>query len=165
MVPRPQAQHAVPEAEPAVASVAPESVPCGAVPGGECPVSSRRGMAIFRRLGRHVSETLEGPRISRAPSGRATIVSFHRCSGLPAGRGQWPPEGHWRSVVQQTSTMQRVVGDEANEHSHPAVIHSHDHYHVTHHHSEGALGEFEHRSHYYEHAHTHASLTHAHANW
>lgn len=58
--------------------------------------------------------------------------------------------------------MQQVVGDEENEHSHPAVVHTHDHYHVSHHHTGGILGEFTHRSHYHQHEHNHAPLVHAH---
>jgi hypothetical protein len=63
--------------------------------------------------------------------------------------------------MSETQTEQRVVGDVANQHSHDAVVHTHDHYHVTHHHSDGALGEFEHRSHYHLHEHNHALLVHA----
>lgn len=64
--------------------------------------------------------------------------------------------------MQQTSTIQRVVGDEQNEHSHSALLHTHDHYHVTHHHKGGLLGEFEHRTRYHLHEHNHAPLVHAH---
>lgn len=64
--------------------------------------------------------------------------------------------------MQQTQTIQRVVGDEKNEHSHDAVVHTHDHYHVTHHHTGGLLGEFEHRTRYHLHEHNHAPLVHAH---
>jgi hypothetical protein len=64
--------------------------------------------------------------------------------------------------VQQTQTIQRVVGDEEHEHSHAAVVHTHDHYHVTHHHTGGVLGEFEHRTRYHLHEHNHAPLVHAH---
>lgn len=64
--------------------------------------------------------------------------------------------------MQEAPTMQQVVGDEENEHSHPAVVHTHDHYHVSHHHTGGILGEFTHRSHYHQHEHNHAPLVHAH---
>ena len=37
-----------------------------------------------------------------------------------------------------------------------------DHYHVTHHHTGGPLGEFEHRAHYHAHEHNHAPLVHGH---
>jgi len=64
--------------------------------------------------------------------------------------------------VAQSASAQRVVGDTANEHSHPPIVHTHDHYHVSHHHTGGPLGEFEHRSHYHLHEHNHAPLVHAH---
>jgi hypothetical protein len=64
--------------------------------------------------------------------------------------------------VQQTSTIQRVVGDEGGEHTHAGIVHSHDHYHVTHHHTGGVLGEFEHRTRYHLHEHNHAPLVHGH---
>ena len=57
---------------------------------------------------------------------------------------------------------QRVEGDVEHEHSHPPVVHAHDHYHVSHHHTGGVLGEFEHRTTYHEHEHNHAPLVHAH---
>jgi hypothetical protein len=59
-------------------------------------------------------------------------------------------------------TMQRVTGDVEHEHTHPGVVHGHDHYHVTHHHTGGPLGEFEHRTHYHEHDHNHATIVHGH---
>lgn len=67
-----------------------------------------------------------------------------------------------RSALQQTGTSQHVAGDQEHEHSHAAVVHTHDHYHVTHHHTGGVLGEFEHRTRYHMHEHNHATLVHAH---
>jgi hypothetical protein len=59
---------------------------------------------------------------------------------------------------------QRAVGDEAKrqEHHHAPETHEHDHYHVSHHHTGGPLGEFEHRSRYHSHSHNHAEIVHAH---
>jgi hypothetical protein len=67
-------------------------------------------------------------------------------------------------TYQGGGTPQTVVGEEAREqeHTHDAVIHAHDHYHVSHHHTGGPLGEFEHRARYHSHEHNHASLVHAH---
>jgi hypothetical protein len=61
---------------------------------------------------------------------------------------------------------QTTVGEKANEqeHVHPAQLHNHDHYHVTHHHTGGPLGEFDHRSHYHSHEHNHAPLVHGHGH-
>jgi hypothetical protein len=50
-------------------------------------------------------------------------------------------------------------------HSHPKVVHSHDHYHISHHHRSGvesALGEWEHRSSWHTHEHNHSVLIHGH---
>jgi hypothetical protein len=58
---------------------------------------------------------------------------------------------------------QTVVGKE--EHTHPGDLHSHDHYHVSHHHTGGLLGEFTHRAHYHQHEHSHAPLVHAHEKY
>lgn len=58
---------------------------------------------------------------------------------------------------------QTVEGEHA--HTHDAVVHSHDHYHVTHHHRSGiggALGDFEHRTSWHTHGHDHGPLTHSH---
>ena len=62
----------------------------------------------------------------------------------------------------QPAAKQRVVGDLEHEHAHDSVVHSHDHYHVSHHHTGGVLGQFEHRTHYHEHEHNHGRLVHAH---
>jgi hypothetical protein len=48
------------------------------------------------------------------------------------------------------------------EHAHPPQIHAHDHYHVSHYHKGGPLGEWEHRTHWHTHEHNHAPLTHCH---
>lgn len=63
------------------------------------------------------------------------------------------------------ATDQTTVGEKAREqeHTHDAVVHAHDHYHVTHH-RDGALGTFEHRAHYHSHEHNHAPLLHAHSH-
>jgi hypothetical protein len=57
---------------------------------------------------------------------------------------------------------QRVVGDHEGEHAHEPVVHTHDHYHVSHHHTGGVLGQFEHRTTYHEHEHNHGPLVHGH---
>ena len=58
---------------------------------------------------------------------------------------------------------QRTEGEgEVPEHTHPAVVHTHDHYHVTHHHSDNPLNEWEHRAYWHTHEHNHNTLTHSH---
>jgi hypothetical protein len=47
-------------------------------------------------------------------------------------------------------------------HTHPATTHEHDHYHVSHHHRDAPLGEWEHRTYWHTHEHNHAQLTHSH---
>jgi hypothetical protein len=61
---------------------------------------------------------------------------------------------------------QRTEG-QGNEpaHTHPATMHAHDHYHVTHHHRSGlagAVGEWEHQTYWHTHDHNHSELTHSH---
>src|SRR3954454_14156344 len=99
-------------------------------------------------------------------------------SGLPSRPCKTERGPHWRirdprratiplerrCALTQASTMQHVVGDVGNQHPHEAVVHMHDHYQVSHHHSGGVLGEFEHRTAYHEHEHNHAPLVHAHGN-
>jgi hypothetical protein len=62
--------------------------------------------------------------------------------------------------------VQRVEGPgKEPSHTHPARMHVHDHYHVTHHHAgglAGAVAEFEHRSSWHTHEHNHTELTHSH---
>jgi hypothetical protein len=70
-----------------------------------------------------------------------------------------------QTMTQQgTASGQRVVGDEQHEHAHGAVVHTHDHYHVSHYHTGGVLAQFEHRTTYHEHAHNHGPLVHAHSD-
>jgi hypothetical protein len=60
-------------------------------------------------------------------------------------------------------TLQRTEGHgDQPEHVDAAVEHSHDHYHVSHHHKGGVLGEWDHRTAWHTHAHNHAALTHSH---
>jgi len=59
--------------------------------------------------------------------------------------------------------VQRTEGEgRENTHHHPARVHSHDHYHISHHHRDGLLGEWEHRTYWHTHDHNHAELTHSH---
>ncbi len=46
------------------------------------------------------------------------------------------------------------------EHSHPPVVHTHDHYHVVHYHRED--GGFDHREYWHTHEHNHSQLVHSH---
>jgi hypothetical protein len=46
------------------------------------------------------------------------------------------------------------------EHTHPAVTHSHDHWHISHH--VGAEERVEHRVYWHTHAHNHNELVHSH---
>jgi hypothetical protein len=67
-------------------------------------------------------------------------------------------------TASQPDVRQTTVGEEAKaqEHVHPAETHTHDHYHVSHHHTGGLLGEFEHRARYHSHEHNHAAVVHGH---
>ncbi len=57
--------------------------------------------------------------------------------------------------------QQRVEGQgTAPEHTHPAVTHSHDHWHVSHHVEDD--GRVEHRTYWHTHPHNHGELTHSH---
>ncbi|HUZ00624.1 MAG TPA: hypothetical protein VMU89_09745 [Thermomicrobiaceae bacterium] len=66
--------------------------------------------------------------------------------------------------VQPAAEIPQTTEGEGKEptHTHPAIVHSHDHYHVTHHHTGGLLGEFEHRTYWHTHEHDHSALTHSH---
>lgn len=58
---------------------------------------------------------------------------------------------------------ERTEGDgKAGTHTHPAVEHSHDHWHVSHHHTGGLGDDFEHRAWWHTHAHNHNAITHSH---
>ena len=59
---------------------------------------------------------------------------------------------------------QRVQGEgKEPTHAHPAVTHTHDHWHITHHHRDGMLvGEWEHKSSWHTHEHNHGPMTHSH---
>lgn len=63
----------------------------------------------------------------------------------------------------QQSTMQRVEGEGRQpEHRHEAMVHTHDHYHVSHHHGGGLLGSWEHRTFWHTHEHNHNAMMHSH---
>ena len=62
-----------------------------------------------------------------------------------------------------SSVKQRTDGNGREpEHLHPATVHSHDHYHVSHHHKGGLGGEWDHRTYWHTHEHNHAPLQHSH---
>ena len=62
-----------------------------------------------------------------------------------------------------TDVRQRTEGEgKEPEHTHPATAHSHDPWHVSHHHTGGLGDDYEHRSSWHTHAHNHAPLTHSH---
>src|SRR5438874_6875275 len=75
----------------------------------------------------------------------------------PARRGE-------DSMARQgTQVVQRTEGEGTEgTHVHPARVHTHDHYHVSHHHKDGVLGEWEHRTYWHTHEHNHTELTHSH---
>jgi len=54
-----------------------------------------------------------------------------------------------------------VSGFEA--HSHPKMLHSHEHIHIAHHSQGGPSGEVEHLASTHPHEHDHAAVEHAHA--
>jgi hypothetical protein len=54
-----------------------------------------------------------------------------------------------------------MTGPAFEEHTHDPMVHTHEHWHVTHHWSETA-GTFEHLASKHSHEHDHADLTHSH---
>jgi hypothetical protein len=92
------------------------------------------------------------------PTADEQRASMSAGSAMSAGQAT----GVREPTRQMAAAGQHVVGDEEHEHAHPAVVHTHDHYHVSHHHTGGVLGQFEHRTHYHEHEHNHGALVHAH---
>jgi hypothetical protein len=63
----------------------------------------------------------------------------------------------------QTETPQWTAGEgREGTHIHPATVHEHDHYHVSHHHKDGLMSDWEHRTYWHSHEHNHAELKHSH---
>src|SRR5438034_11372014 len=64
---------------------------------------------------------------------------------------------------QGSMAVQRTEGEvKQATHNHPATTHTHDHYHVSHHHRGTPLAEWDHRTFWHSHAHNHNLLTHSH---
>ena len=62
-----------------------------------------------------------------------------------------------------TDVPQRTDGEgREGTHTHPATVHEHDHYHVSHHHKAGVVDEWDHRTYWHTHEHNHAELKHSH---
>ena len=53
------------------------------------------------------------------------------------------PPGIQEANDMKAAVEQEVVGDLGNQHEHPAQLHTHDHYHVSHHHTKNPLAESE----------------------
>ncbi len=64
-------------------------------------------------------------------------------------------------MTQRTSQYTEGTGNQP-EHTHSPQMHGHDHYHVSHHHKAGVLGEWDHRTYWHTHQHNHNALTHSH---
>ena len=85
----------------------------------------------------------------------------------PEGSITQPETGTARTGPQAASSASEVAqhiegeGDQAS-HLHAATVHSHDHYHVSHHHKGSFLGEWDHRTSWHTHEHNHAPLQHSH---
>jgi hypothetical protein len=47
-------------------------------------------------------------------------------------------------------------------HSHPLLVHTHDHYHVAHVHASGMTPDFTHQACWHAHEHDHNQVTHSH---
>ena len=61
------------------------------------------------------------------------------------------------------ATSQRTEGaGREPEHTHPATIHTHDHFHVTHVHVAGADPEWRHQANWHTHEHDHRVVVHSH---
>jgi hypothetical protein len=83
------------------------------------------------------------------------LISFGAISGKPGVTGRVERE------VRKRAHMVDFV-----EHSHEALTHIHDHYHITHNKREGldeVMGEWEHLTAHHDHAHNHPALKHSHA--
>lgn len=65
-------------------------------------------------------------------------------------------------MTQGTQQYTENRNGEQAQHTHLAGTHTHDHYHVSHHHKGGMLSEWEHRTYWHTHEHNHNELTHAH---
>src|SRR5438105_11805488 len=78
-------------------------------------------------------------------------------------RAAAPLDARRHGGTRMQATHQRTEGQgKQPEHTHPATLHEHDHYHVTHEHSDNPLNEWVHRTYWHTHEHNHASLTHSH---
>jgi hypothetical protein len=73
------------------------------------------------------------------------------------------PLGIQEANDMKAAVEQEVVGDLGSQHEHPAKVHTHDHYHVSHHHTKNPLAEFEHHANYHSHEHDHAAIRHGHS--
>lgn len=61
------------------------------------------------------------------------------------------------------AVQQRTEGQGTEPtHTHEPLTHVHDHYHVSHHHKSGMLGEWDHRTYWHTHDHNHSLMTHSH---
>lgn len=91
--------------------------------------------------------------------GRLTTAALAGGAVVLALRAHWPGSG----VVQEIRRRAHLAAFE--EHSHEALVHRHEHPHVTHNRREGAdelIGEWEHLTATHEHEHNHTAITHGH---
>jgi hypothetical protein len=105
------------------------------------------------------------PDIGRVPSTiELGATAFVRPYADGAGAGRWD----WGEGAEEPKTPPKTPGGRSmaqeqqfEEHHHEAMVHDHEHWHVTHNHR-AMTGGFEHLSWKHAHEHDHAELTHAH---
>lgn len=75
-----------------------------------------------------------------------------------------PTDSSTGSPAMEGTAPQSVQGQgKTPAHTHPAVTHTHDHWHITHHHRDNVpIGEWEHQASWHTHEHNHGPLTHSH---
>jgi hypothetical protein len=90
---------------------------------------------------------------------RIAAVGVSAVGAVLAIRSLWPR----RSVLNEVRKRAHLA--DYVEHSHEAVVHAHDHPHVTHNRREGPdefIGEWEHLTALHAHEHNHTPITHSH---
>jgi hypothetical protein len=66
-------------------------------------------------------------------------------------------------MTQSSGTSQFTEGQgKQPEHTQAPQTHTHDHYHVSHHHRGGPISDWDHRTYWHTHEHAHNALTHGH---
>ena len=130
------------------------------------PVTPHIAEELWERRGQPYSiHQPDWPAYDAAAAAEDLMTIVVQVNGKVRDRLQLPvgtAEAEVKAAALASESVRRNMEGKEPRHTHPAQVHNHEHFHVSHHHRGGPLSEWEHRKSWHTHEHNHAELTHSH---